>query len=233
MKEKTQAIDKWKMPTVPDIKVLQKRSTPLLEMSKKYAITDEDHFLAAWSLVLRHDEAIKKIEQIFDPFISGLHKMHKMAIAMRDNFLKPLTDSRAGLLTQRMTWRKQQEEIQRKKDEAAAKAVQAAEKKELEKEAKLAERQGDTQTAEVLRNMKETVPVVFMSSSPAVPKQEGSVIRERWVFEIIDPAAVEREYCSPDEKLIRPVVESLGPAAKISGIRIWKEEKEHSRSVSA
>ena len=233
MKAKKQAIVEWKIPQAPDRKAIAKRAAPLLEQSKNYEIKSEDHFVASWTIVTRHDEAIAKIEEMFDPFVSGLHKLHKMAIAMRDEFLKPIVESKKALLGKRMLYRGLQEAAKKKADEAAALVLQKQTQKELERQAKAVEKKGDSETAEVLREHAAAVPLQFFSSGPAVPKQEGSVIKERWVFEIVDPAAVEREYCSPDPKLIRPVVEALGPACKISGLKITKEEKEHSRSVAS
>lgn len=223
----------WKIPTQPNQKAIAKRSAPLLELAKGYTIKSEDHFIASWAVVLRHDEAIKKINEMFDPFVTGLYHLHKMAIKLRDSFLQPLLDSKQALLAKRMLYRGLQEEAKRKQDEAAAKALQKQQARDLERQAKTAERSGDSETAEVLREEKKNLPLPFLNTAPAVPQQQGSVVRERWLFEIVNPAAVERAYCSPDNKLIRPVVESLGPACNISGLRIWKEQKEHSRSVPA
>ena len=233
MKAKTKEVVKWQIPTMPDQKALEKSTAPLLEQTKKYEIKSEDHFIASWTLIERHDAAIKKIEETFDPFVSGLHNLHKMAIKLRDNFLKPIVESKKALLGKRMLYRGLQEEAKRKADEAAAKILQQQTQRELERQAKAVEKKGDSETAEVLREHAAAVPLQFFSSAPAVPVQAGSVVRERWVFEIVDPAAVEREYCSPDEKLIRPVVEALGPACKISGLKIEREKKEHSRSVAS
>jgi hypothetical protein len=232
MKTKAEPIVKWKMPDVPNRNSLEKRTAPLLAQSKNFEIKSEDHFLASWALVQRHDVALDAIEKTFDPFISGLHRLHKMAISMRDLFLKPVLDSKNTLLAKRKMYRGLQEQKKKEQEEAAAKALQAQQQKELERQAKAAERAGDKQVAEVIREQKAQVPMPFFRSAPAVPKQEGSVIKKRWLFEIVDPVAVEREYCSPDPKLIRPIVESLGPACKISGLRIWEDEKEFSRSAS-
>lgn len=231
MKEKTKAIVEWKMPTVPDQKALTKRTLPLLDQAKNYEIKTEDHFVASWAIVSRHDQAIEKINEIFDPFTAGLYRLHKMALGMRDQFLKPLVDSKKALLGKRQLYRGLQEAAKKRQDEAAAKLLQAQQQKELEKQAKAAEKKGDTETAEEIREQKALLPMPYFAPTPAVPKQEGSVVRKRWLFEILEADAVEREYCSPDGKKIRPVVESLGPACKISGLRIWEEEKEHSRSV--
>lgn len=232
MKEKKQEVVKWQVPQVPDKKAIEKRTGPLLAQTKDYAIKSEDHFVASWALVERHDVAIKSIEQTFNPFIQGLHKLHKMALQLRDQFLEPVVESKKGLLGKRQLYRGLQEEAKRKADAAAAKILQQQTQRELERQAKAVEKKGDTEAAEVLREHAAAVPLHFFSSTPAVPQQEGSVIRERWIFEIVDPAAVEREYCSPDPKLIRPVVEALGPNCKISGLKITHETKEHSRSVA-
>lgn len=235
MKEKAgkTALVEWKIPTMPDQKAISKRSAPLLAEAARYEIKSEDHFLASWALIARHDEAIKKISELFDPFVSGLHKLHRMAISIRDGFLDPMEASKEALLRKRASYRKDQEERKRQADAASARLLQAQQKRELENQAKRAQRSGDSETAAALREQKAAVPLPFLSAGPAVPKQAGSVIRKRWIFEIVDPAAVQREYCSPDPKLIRPRVESLGPACGISGLRIEEDESEHSRTVPA
>lgn len=231
-KNKTEIVQ-WKIPTVPDQKALAKRTAPLLEQSGGYLIKSEDHFVASWALVQRHDEAMRKIEEIFDPFISGLYKLHRMAISMRDGFLDPLIQSKARLIGKRKVYRDAQQALKQKADREAAELLAKAQKKELEKQAKAAERAQDPETAATLREQAAAPPLPFFNPAPAVPKQEGSVIKKRWRFEIVEPDKVERKWCSPDPKLMRPVVEALGPACGIGGLRIWEEEKEHSREVSA
>lgn len=230
-KKKTEIVV-WKIPEIPAEKALSKETTPLLGQANSLVIKSEDHFIASWAVVQQIDAAIMRVEAAFDPFVAGLYKLHKLAIKMRDSFVDPLYAAKQRLMTLRRAYREEQEEIKRKADEAAAEAIRKAQQKELERAAKSAEKQGQPEVAMALREEKASVRLTYFNPTPAVPKQEGSVIRERWVFEIIDPAAVEREYCSPDPKLIRPVVERLGPAAKISGIKIELEKSESSRTVA-
>lgn len=46
---------------------------------------------------------------------------------------------------------------------------------------------------------------------------------DRWRFEVIDAAAVPREYLCPDVKAIEAVVKAQGAACTIPGIRVWND----------
>lgn len=45
-------------------------------------------------------------------------------------------------------------------------------------------------------------------------------VKEVWKFTVTDPAAVPREYCSPDANKIKAVVEALGDKANIPGVSV-------------
>lgn len=230
-KPKTEIVG-WKMPMIRAQKEIEKQNSSLLKTAGGFLITTEDHFNAAWILVQNLDAAMRRVADTFDPIVSAAHKLHKMVKAVRDGFYDPLDEAKEALMKRRYAYREQQEQIRRDAEAKLAAGLQAQQKKDLEKQAKAAERTGNLQFAAVLREQKEAVPLPVIKSEPAVPKNEGSVIRERWIYTIVDPAAVEREFCSPDDKLIRPVVEALGPACKISGLKIEKDVSEHSRRVS-
>lgn len=232
MKKKTAAIVEWKMPAMPPEKRISKTTAPLLKRAEEFVITSEDHFIVSGVMIQEIDRGIDFIGAELDPFVGGLYKLWKMAIRLRDGFVDPMKAQKKRLHALRTEWTLKQEEIKRRASEKMALGLQAQEKKEIEKARREAVRRGDTELAEVLEEQKNQVPLPFLNITPAVPKQEGFVVRERWRFEITDPAAVEREYCSPDESKIRKVVESMGDKAAISGIRIWLEKTEHSRSIA-
>jgi peroxiredoxin family protein len=219
------------MPAVPTTSAIRKEGESLVDRARDLCIRDEDSYVASWAMVQAHDAAIGRVSAVFDPFVSGLNKLHKMAVELRDGFIKPLVLSKTSLLDRRSMFRQEQERIKKDQDAKAALALQAQQKKDLEKLAKKEQKAGNVEAAETLREEAKNVPLPAMAPTAAVPKQAGAVIRERWTFEITDPDKVEREYCSPDATKIRKVVEALGDKAKISGIRIWKDTKEHSRSA--
>lgn len=231
MKKKAEIVQ-WKIPQIPEEKKLKSQSVSLLAHSNSFVIKSEDHFVASWAIVQEIDRAYAVIESQFEPFVSGLYRLHRLAIKMRDGFLDPLDAAKQRLLAIRGAYRDEQERLKAKADAAAAELLRKQQQKDLEKQAKAAEKSGQPEVAAALREEKAQAPLLFFNSAPAVPKQEGEVLTERWVFEIVDPALVEREYCSPDPKLIRPVVERLGPQANISGIAVRLEKSAHSRTVA-
>lgn len=233
-KEKqTQAIEQWAMPEVPKEDLIDKRTVGLQKQAAAIVqITSEDHFVAAGAIIPRIDEAIKWITAVSTPFVTAMHKLHKQAVAFRDRKLDPLETHKKRLLALRMTWREKCEREQRERDLKIARALQATQKRELTQAAKEAEKSGDKETAELFREQAAVAPMPIVHSEPAVPTQAGMYIKPRWIYRYVDPSLVQREYCSPDDKLIRPVVESLGPQAPIKGIIIELERKEHSRAVN-
>lgn len=230
MKKKTEIVQ-WKIPTVPNEKALAKQRDSLLGQANSFSITSEDHFVASWAIVQRIDSAIASFDTAFEPLVAGLYRLHKLAIKLRDSFLDPLYAAKQRLMLLRRVYREDAEKAKAKADALAAKALQKAQDKELETQAKQLEKAGEPQAAIAVREQKGQAPL-FFNSAPAVPKQEGSVIKKRWIYEVLDPDAVQREYCSPDPKKIRPVVESLGEACNIKGLRITLDESEHSRTVA-
>lgn len=231
MKKKTEIVQ-WKIPEMPQEKALKKQTDSLLSQANSFVIKSEDHFIASWPIVLEIDRAIGTVEGAFEPFVSGLYKLHKLAIKMRDGFLDPLYAGKMRLMTIRRAYRDEQEEIKRKADAAAAEALRKQTQKDLERQAKAADKAGQPEVAVALREEKAQTPLPFLNTAPAVPKQEGSIIRERWIYKIVDPAKVQREYCTPDDRIIRPIVEKLGPACKIEGLEITLDKSEHSRKIS-
>jgi len=230
----TTALAEFKLPKIPDQKKLSSQIAPLVDQSKSLVITTEDHFVASWALIERHDHAIKRVGEIFDPFVSGLHNLHKMAVGLRDQFLKPIVISKQELLAKRSVYRREQERIAAETRKKAAELLQKEAAKELTREAKKLEKRGDTEAAGVLFDQAKSVPLPAIApSAPATPKQSGSVITKRWKWRIVNPDEVQREYCDPTPSKITKVVTALGDKAPIKGIEIWQEESEISRKVGA
>jgi hypothetical protein len=227
------AIQKYEVPERPKEALLEKRTAPILKQCHAFtAITSEDHYLAAGALIQRIDDAAKWIEAVGRPFVLGLDRMHKAGVAWLKKQTVPLADQKSRLLSMRMSWKAIEE---KKREEAAAKVAEALRKKqqqELGKMARAAEKKGDTEQAEVLREQAAEMPLPFIDTGAQII-QEGFYVKERWVFEVTDPDKVPREFCSPDDKKIRAHVDAYGPTATIAGVQIKKEVKEHSRSVAS
>ena len=219
------------LPKMPDQKEAEALVKSTTGAAVSFKIKDEDGFIASWALIERHDTAIAKIGEWFDPFVTGLHQMHKMAIDLRNRFLKPVQDSKNVLLGERARYRTEAERAARIEADKKSEALRKQQALELQREAKQAEKTGDTETAAVLREQAKTMPAPVVAVAAAVPKQAGAVVKASWKFAIDNPAIVPHEYFTLDESKVRKVVNALGDKAGIPGVRVWQETAEHSRTV--
>lgn len=233
-------IPKFEVPPIPNSKEADKLIKPLISQSADLMIKDEDGYLASWALIEQHDNAIAKIGEWFNPFVNGLHQLHKMAVALRAQFLEPVIGSKNRLFSERKRYRAEQERIAQEKRDRDAEILRKAQAKEMEKEAKKLEKAGEVETATVLREQAKTLPAPVIPIAPA-PRQEGSVLTTRWIATITDYEAVPIEYRTLDhtkktereliDSKIQGVVSKLGNQIKIAGVEIRQETIEHSRAV--
>jgi len=234
-------LPKFEVPPVPDSTQTDKLTKPLIAQSIELRITDDDTFIAAWALVERHDEAIKKVGEWFDPFVDGLHKMHKAAVALRNQFLTPLEESKKRLLAARVSYRAEQDRLARERAEFQAEILRKQQAAELLKEAKKLEKSGDIESAAVVREQAKTMPAPVVAVESIVPKQAGSVEKTRWIATVTSYELVPIEYRTLDptkktereliDSKIQGVVANLGNTIKIPGVDIRKDTTEHSRAV--
>lgn len=235
------ALAEFKLPSVPNQKEASKLAVPVIDNANALKIRDDDSFIASWALIERHDVALKKIGEMFDPFVDGLHKLHKMAVGMRNQFLFPIAASKDALLQKRAVYRREQERLAQEERDRQAEILRKAQVKDLTKEAKREEKAGNVEVATVLREQAATLPAPVIPVTPALPKQAGSVVKPVWKFSVDDYAKVpdafrlldptkETERKLIDSK-INAVVSKLGNAMPIEGVKIWQDTTEHSRAV--
>jgi hypothetical protein len=227
-------------PKAPDTALIEKLTKPLLTQSASFKIGNEEGFIASWALVERHDVALRRIGEMFDPFVDGLHKMHKAAIELRGKFLGPVKASKDALMRSRTSFRIEQERLAKIEADKKAEEQRKLEQKELAKEAKKLERAGNTEDAERIR---ETAAQFPLAAVPAreLPKQAGSVESQPWEFEVenYDLVPIEFRTLDPGKKgerdlidsKLRAVVSKLGTAMVIPGVKVWRGRREHSRTV--
>lgn len=119
--------------------------------------------------------------------------------------------------------REQAEREQREAEEEAAKAKSEADREAAE--ALAAEAARAAEEASVAESAIASLPEVQMPKAvvAAPPKQEGISTRKVWKAEVIDDAAVPRDYLVVDEKAIRAAVKS--GVREIPGVRIYSVDE--------
>jgi hypothetical protein len=187
-----------------------------------YAVATQEQFVAGADDLKRVKAAQKKLEDtrtsITGPINESLRRVNAFFKKPADALVAFEQKIKAALGRYADEQERIRLEEQRRADEAARK-----EREKLEAQARRAAESGKVEKAAALDQRAATVvaPVIQREA----PRVSGVTMREVWKFEITDPSLVPREYCTPDEKKIRAVVQGLKGDAKIAGVRIYPDKQ--------
>jgi len=164
--------------------------------------TDADYSLAG-QFIVDAKRLISKIKDAHKPSIQTTHEAHKAAIALCDSHISPILAALRIVEPLALAYK------QAKDREAREETAHIA----REKEAKIlsaAEYLDEMGYAEEAYSMLEEVaaPTRSVPQISTLPKIQGLSTRKRWTFTIVDPAAVKRSFCMPNESFIKATVEN-------------------------
>lgn len=205
----------------PEVKELAAQTDQLLQIATTYRVTSPVEYENAGEELKKVKAAAKRLDEIRKSMTKPIDMAKK---AIMDFFREPeakLQRAEAGIKRAMIAYADEQERIRREEQRKAEEAARK-EREKLEAQAAKALASGKVEKAEQLEQRAATVVAPVINREP--PKVAGVNTREVWKFEITDAAAVPREYCSPDEKKIRGVVQALKGDAKIPGVRVWSEK---------
>lgn len=114
-----------------------------------------------------------------------------------------------------------QEATKKANDEAAMKHIEEMRERlrlQAEENRRIAEEETTLAIEEAAKAESAMAPAPVV---PEAPKTQGLSMRDNWCFEVVDPAAVPRQYMMPDEIKIGKVVRALKGQIDILGVRIF------------
>lgn len=226
--------------SLPEMEVNTNMSAALVEQSKAITVfqrnnrgaitvSDPAAFVTASEQVQALKSVAEEIEGLMKPFIDRLFKAHRMATAIRKQYLDPIDAEVKRLKNEREAFAAEEE---RKRREAALKAQEEARKQEearLLAEAQAAAQAGDSIAAEAILDEAATVeaPAVILPST--VPTVSGTSFRTAWEYEVTDWTKLKPEFIKVDEVAIGKVVRSMHKAAETvcgekGAIRVWDKQ---------
>ena len=178
---------------------------------------------AVWNIV-HHEKTGKRIE-----ITRELDALKKRIIAAAEESTKLLDEPMeavnkllADYAERKLAEQRKAEEEDRKRKEAEAAAAAEAAAKEAEMAAKFggAEEPEPEQPAPSA-DAPEVVEPEVVEPQKKKPVVAGVTVRTTWIFSVDDPDAVPREFCKPDEVLIRQYMQNAkANGAKLETLRI-------------
>ena len=207
--------------------VLDDRNVAIIRAAHQIEVTTDREYQEASEFLRACKNLETKVKGYFAPLVKAAHTAWKAAKDRENQALEPIG---AALNSLGKTMGRYQAECERQRQIEAA-AIRAAEEAEArEAREKYAKRLQDAGLAEEAKATREA-PLMVPVPKPEEPmKVAGTAVRTSWTFEVVDAAAVPREYLMPDEKKIGGVVRAMKDATNIPGVRVYAETKVHARS---
>jgi hypothetical protein len=208
------------------VQELSPRVQSFLEEVKEFTIIVPEHYQEAGDWLRSIKGRLKEVEDRRKSLTSPLDEVKKRIMDLFRPIEAIYSQAETLLKDKIKLYRDEQERI-RQEQETKARVAAAKEQQRLQgqadtKAAKLEQRGLFDAAAEVRNAVPEvTLPVIPQTE---VPKVAGLAFREHWSFRITDADQVPREYCSPDEKKIRAVVEALKANTNIPGVEVWRDD---------
>lgn len=200
---------------------LQPEVSKLTAFARSLVIKTAEGYSEAASYLKGIKGMLAKIEEartrVTKPLLQAQREVNDQA---REAAL-PLQQAETAIKRAMIGYSDEQERL-RREEQARADEAARREQEKLQARAEKAAAAGKVEKAAELEVQAATVvaPVIQREA----PKVTGIGERLNWKFEIIDPAAVPRNYCTPDEKKIGAVVRGLKGDTQIPGVRVWAEK---------
>lgn len=167
---------------------LEQGGALMVKTAMELTITTHEDYDKGTDYLKEVKTRIKAVKEYWKGPKEAANAAHKELVAKEAQMLKPLTEAESIIKKAMLAYTTEVERKRREAEEAARKAREA-EVKRLESIAAKAEEQGDTDTAEVMRDMAEEVPIGEIAAE-AKPTAKGVSVRTTWKARVTDPRLV-------------------------------------------
>lgn len=196
---------------------LRRRGDLVISQAKALSIEDADTCELAAEQRNEIRTAIKEAEEFFRPICEATHAAHKAATSRREQVVGAWKSALAILSDKIGGYHlRAEQERQRAIRNAEQKSLEAALQEQEERAAELAAAGAEEEVALEMARPVLVAPVEILEA----PRSEHVTFRDDWVVEVIDAAAVPREFCIPDEAAIHAYVRATKGARAVPGVRI-------------
>ena len=185
-------------------------------------IKSGDDYVRAGELWKAGRDMLEQIDSGYDSIIKAAHKAHKEAVAKKKSVYEPVEGAVKRIKRLMADYDMEQEHIRRQEQARLEAEARKAEEDRRLAEAIAVEQSGNRDEADRIMEEVITLPPVVIRKT--VPKIEGMVMREIWKFEVVDPAAVPRDYLKIDEVKIGQVVRAMKSGTAIPGVRVYAQK---------
>jgi hypothetical protein len=184
-------------------------------LNREIIITNQDEFLQAGDVLKLCKNKIKEVEEERKSYTDPLEQSKKRLIAKAKAIIEPIEAYIDKINKAMSDWHIAQDKIRKEEEERIEKEKNDYYKK-CQEEGKM------PSDIDLMTKQPELIDTKTTKGNIATTSMV-----EKWDFEIVNPDEVERNLCSPDERLIRKAISD--GARELKGIKITKSFKTISR----
>jgi len=221
---------------------LETQALSLSSGASVLAVVDQVTLTAANGMLLAIKGLRKQIDETFNPIIDKAHQAHREALDQKKRHEEPLALAERTIKGRIGAYLQEEDRKRREAEAAAYRAEQERIRLEAEatrkaeealRRAEAAEAKGETEKADAILNRATAsidktlaaIPVPPPAPAPRPITAPGISSREVWLFQVVDPSLIPREYLSVDETKIRKIVQITKGGTNIPGVRVWSEKQ--------
>lgn len=171
---------------------LEKGGAMMVKTAQGFTVATHEDFNRGNDILKDIKTRVKAVKEYWKGPKDAANAAHKELVAKEAQMLKPLQEAESIIKKAMLAYTTEVERKRREAEEAARRAREA-EVKRLEAIAAKAEEQGDTDTAEIMRDMAEEVPIGEIAAA-AAPVAKGLSVRTTWKARVTDPKMVPAYY---------------------------------------
>jgi len=205
---------------------LTRAGAMMIRTAQGMTITTNEDYERGSALLKDIKTRVKQVKDYWKEPKKRAQEAHKTLVAREAEMLKPLESAESIVKKAMLIYSTAQEKARREAEEAARREREA-EARRLEALAAQAEKQGDEDTAEILRDMSEEVPIGEITAA-AAPTAKGISVRTTWKARVTDPKLVPAYFNGYELRTINPTaLNSLAKwtngTAEIPGVEFYEE----------
>lgn len=205
---------------------LEQGGALMVKTARELTITTHEDYDKGTDYLKEVKTRIKAVKEYWKGPKEAANAAHKELVAKEAQMLKPLQEAESIIKKAMLAYTTEVERKRREAEEAARKAREE-EVKRLEAIAAQAEAQGDEDTAEIMRDMAEEVPLGEISAA-AAPTAKGVSVRTTWKARVIDPRLVPAYFEGAELRTINMtalnnIAKWQNGEAKIPGVEFYQD----------
>lgn len=219
-------------PAVPaQLSAFERRARSVAAFAQDVKIVTEADYENAAEYLKTCKLLEKEIAEFMSPIVRAAHEAHKAAKERENSLIGPIREASLKVSRVMGAFREEAERQLRIEQQIALERARAEQQAAVADYADSLAAEGMETEAQAVLKAVPAIEIEHVQVANNVPHVKGTSARKTWKFEIVNSAAIPRQFLIPDERAIGALVRAQGAECNIPGVRVWAETIVSARGV--